>query len=270
MRVLVTGAAGFIGVGVREILRQEHDLRLLDLVAVEGPWESIVGSVADLRTVYHAMEGMDAVVHLASAIPETGEFGTESRLPSDVPMDVNVKGTFNVLESARRLGLSRVVHLSSAAVITGYGPQTRIERDTPSRFEGLYPLTKELQEVMCRHYSRVYGLSVVWFRVWSAVDSRLRTDRNGRPLTPASFSFGLVCRYDVGKACARALEAPGMRFDLFHLMPTAEGRKRFDYERVEQVLGLTDACDFEFLRPVDQSGGAPPNHNTRRKPLPRA
>ncbi len=248
MKVLVTGAAGFIGLGVREILKDGHDLRLLDLLPVEGPWESLAGSVVDLATVHQAMEGMEAVVHLASAIPETGEFGSESQLPSDIPMDLNVKGTFNVLECARRVGVKRVIHLSSGAVITGYGRETHIDRDTPSKFSGLYPLTKELQEVMCRHYAEVHGLPVVMFRVWSTVDSRLRTDRNGRPLTSASYGFGLVCRYDIGRACGLALEHPHMAFDLFHIMPTVEGRKRCDYERVEQVLGLADARDFEFLR----------------------
>lgn len=251
MKVLVTGAAGFVGVGVREILDDGHDLRLLDLLPVEGPWESLTGSVTDMTTVYQAMQGMDAVVHLASAIPETGEFGTESRLPSNVPMDLNVRGTFNVLECARRLGLKKVIHMSSGAVVTGYGRETYIHRDTPSKFRGLYPLTKELQEVMCRHYFQTHGLPVVIIRVWSVVDSRLRTNRNGRPLAPESYSFGLVCRYDVGRTCKLALEHPNMDFDIFHIMPTAEGRKYFDHERAEKVLGLADACDFEFLRSND-------------------
>lgn len=255
MRVLVTGAAGFVGVGVREILKDGHDLRLLDLAQVDGPWESLTGSVTDIAAVHQAMQGMDAVVHLASAIPETGEFGTESQLPSDVPMDVNVKGTFNVLECAWRLGLKKVIHMSSGAVVTGYGRETYIHRNTPSKFRGLYPLTKELQEVMCRHYFQTYGLPVIIIRCWSVVDSRMRTDRDGLPLTPDSYRLGLVCRYDVGKACKLALEHPNLTFDIFHIMPTAEGRKHFDYERMEKVLGLANACDFEFLRSDESDVG---------------
>ena len=208
-----------------------------------------------MAAVHRAMQGMDAVVHLASAIPETGEFGTESQLPSDIPMDLNVKGTFNVLECARRLGLKRIIHMSSGAVVTGYDRTTHIHRDTPSKFRGLYPLTKELQEVMCRHYFQAYGLSVVIIRIWSAVDSHLQTNRDGRPLTPGSYSFGLVCRYDVGKACKLALEHPHLTFDIFHIMPTAEGRRYSDHDRVEQVLGLADACDFEFLRSDESNVG---------------
>jgi nucleoside-diphosphate-sugar epimerase len=65
MRVLLTGAAGFVGKAATEVLRREHEVRLFDVVPIPSEPEMLVGDIADFRTATEALAGMDAVVNLA-------------------------------------------------------------------------------------------------------------------------------------------------------------------------------------------------------------
>jgi nucleoside-diphosphate-sugar epimerase len=252
MNVLITGAGGFVGKAVVEVFKDRHHLRLFDQtqIPIEAPHESVAGNIADIHQVMEAMEGIEGVVNLAIA---NEGYGSETELPNDRPMDVSVKGTFNILETARRHTVRRIVHMSSGAVVTGYGRETYIYADIPHKFTGLYPLTKHLQEQLCRAYAQAYGMSIICLRPWSVVDGRERMTKGyggkpGAPLKKESYNFGLICRYDLAEACDLALKMEDAHFEVFHTMPTAEGRKSFDQDRTEQALGWKPVHDFEPLR----------------------
>src|SRR6266542_157762 len=100
--VLVTGATGEVARGVLPFLQKEFDLRLL---ALDPPGD-------DPR-------GVEAVLHLAVATGHSGTF--EDDTFNDCRFDVNVKGTFHVFETARRLRVRRVVYVSSLMVSWGQG-----------------------------------------------------------------------------------------------------------------------------------------------------
>ena len=70
MKILITGAAGRVGTELCKELATSHQLRLLDVHPAKDPaGEFIQGSVADWDTVKRAVEGMDAVAHLAIHSP---------------------------------------------------------------------------------------------------------------------------------------------------------------------------------------------------------
>src|SRR5437868_6212819 len=90
--VLVTGSAGRIGRAVvRELTARGHRVRGLDLVPTPGADTSLVGSITDAAVVRRAVEGAQAVVHLA-ATPDDDDFLTKL-LPN------NVVGVYHVLEA---------------------------------------------------------------------------------------------------------------------------------------------------------------------------
>ena len=111
-RVLITGAAGAIGVTVHEGLSGRYALlRLADrraLTTRHDSEEAVVCDITDPDAVRRALTGIDCVVHLAG-IPRENTW--ETILPN------NIVGTYHVFEAARACGVRRVVYASSNHVV---------------------------------------------------------------------------------------------------------------------------------------------------------
>lgn len=126
MSVLVTGADGFIGSHLTEALvRGGYEVRAfvlynsfnswgwLDRCAddVRGNFEVFAGDVRDPHGVREAMRGCDSVLHLAALIAIPYSYHSP-----DTYVDTNIKGTLNIVQAARDLGVGKVVHASTSEV----------------------------------------------------------------------------------------------------------------------------------------------------------
>ena len=118
MKVLVLGAAGWVGRAVLANLEGMHDIRAFDSgpeaweqsAEIDGEWaqgEIVHGDISDFATVESALDGIDGVIHLAM-------LGGEYRDGDVLPFTINLKGLWNVLEICDRKGIARVVHVGSA------------------------------------------------------------------------------------------------------------------------------------------------------------
>lgn len=126
MNVLITGGLGWLGKALTEIVSRHHTVRVFDLESVAAPREEldfnsevVYGSVTDFEVVQSAVEGQEAVVH--AAVASTVLRGLYK--PDDpVPMDVNVRGTYNVLEAACQAGVDQVIQIAAAETHVDHPP----------------------------------------------------------------------------------------------------------------------------------------------------
>ena len=180
-RVLVTGADGFIGSHLAERLVGEGaEVRAFCLYNSRGSagWldetpsevrEAIdvqLGDIRDARLVERAVDGIDIVFHLAAliAIPY-------SYIAAESFVDTNVRGTLNVLEAARRAGVTRLIHTSTSEV---YGtPESLPIRETHAlQAQSPYAASKTAADQLALSFHRSYELPVVVLRPFNTYGPR--------------------------------------------------------------------------------------------------
>jgi uronate dehydrogenase len=238
MKVLITGAGGYVGTRLSRALEGEHDLRLGDLVPPGNDPRWVALDVTRPESVAAAVRGVEAVVHLAVASGREGE--EEDEAFNQLRFDVNVKGTWNVLEAARSAGVRRFVFTSSLMVVWGYPPPAVVASDAPARPVGTYALTKFLGEQLCEQYARQHGLSVVCLRISKPID--LEEERwKQRAIRPQWLALP-----DLVRAYRLALAAPGIGFAVVTLVGDSS-RCRWDLSGAERVLGYRPGVRLEDL-----------------------
>jgi UDP-glucose 4-epimerase len=172
-RILVTGGAGFVGSSVVQALLARGDqVTVLDS-GVSAGFEYLAGSGAsvaqgDVREradVEQAMDGCDAVVHLAAQASVTASLADPL---SDAA--VNLDASLVLLDLARLNGVRRFVFASSNAVVSGHAPPAH-EQMVPSPVTP-YGAAKAAVEAYLSAYSRAYGLDAVALRFANAYGPR--------------------------------------------------------------------------------------------------
>jgi UDP-glucose 4-epimerase len=182
-KVLVTGGAGFIGSTIVRTLLAEHDadVAVLDNLLsgyrenLEGlPVRFLEGDVRDAAMVDEAVRGRDTVFHLAASVGNTRSI----EHPIDDSM-INVIGTLNVLEAARRHGARKVVFSSSAGIF-GELKTLPIREDHPVEPDSPYGASKLGAEKLCLSYAKLYpSLSCVCLRYFNVYGVNQRYDAYG-------------------------------------------------------------------------------------------
>jgi nucleoside-diphosphate-sugar epimerase len=159
--VLVTGGSGKIGkAALPELVKAGYSIRAIQLpeepVDVDGV-EVMEGTLADPTLADRAIEDMDAVLHLANV--------KENR---ELFMDVNVKGTFYLLDASMRCGhIKQFIQAGSdarAGIYYDPQPVPITESHPHSGYPGYYPLSKVLEETLCEQYIIQHNLPVTALR----------------------------------------------------------------------------------------------------------
>ncbi len=168
---VITGGAGFIGSHLaRELVHIGQRVRVLDnfsygsrahLADIADQIDLVEGDTRDWHAVQQALEGADFVLHHAALVSVAES--VENPLATE---EVNVHGTSNVLEAARRQGVRRVVFASSSAVY-GNRPQLPYREDTPEDCQSPYAWSKHAGERLCSLYTHLYKLETVILRYFN-------------------------------------------------------------------------------------------------------
>jgi UDP-glucose 4-epimerase len=194
-RVLVTGGAGFVGATlVRRLVDSGHAVRVLDnfttgdathLQGVDA--ELVEGDIRDARTMDEALGGIESVVHLAAA----GSVVMSVADPA-ANFNVNVFGTFQVLDAARRAGVERTVLASTGGALIGDAVPPVNELSLPKPISP-YGASKLAGEGYAHAFAKAYVLRTIALRFanaygpWSerkrgAVTTFFRAINSGEPI----------------------------------------------------------------------------------------
>lgn len=172
-KVLVTGGAGFIGSHlVDKLISRGYSVVVLDNfhsgkiesfreILGRESFEMIEGDIRDRKAVREAMDGVDAVVHLAALIDVE-----ESVNNPFETHNVNVNGTLNILVEAARSGVKKCVFASSTAVYGEANPLP-LKEEHPPKPTSPYAASKVSAECYCRVFNSCYGLDTVILRCFN-------------------------------------------------------------------------------------------------------
>lgn len=181
MKVLVTGADGFIGSHLtEELVKQGHDVRAfvyynsfnswgwLDGIAAstKNQLEVFAGDIRDPNGLRVATKGVDAVLHLAALIAIPFSYHSP-----DSYVDTNIKGTLNVLQAARDLGTNRVL-VTSTSEVYGTAKYVPIDENHPYQGQSPYSATKIGADRLAESFYRSFDLPVTIVRPFNTYGPR--------------------------------------------------------------------------------------------------
>jgi UDP-glucose 4-epimerase len=224
--ILVTGGAGFVGATlVRRLVASGYRVRVLDNLSsgdaahLAGVGAELVkGDIRDPGAVDGALAGCGAVVHLAAAGSVTGSVADPV-----ANFEVNVVGTFRVLDAARRGGVARVVQASTGGALVGDAAPPVDEWSLPKPLSP-YGASKLAGEGYAHAFAKAYGMRTVAVRFgnvygpWCArkrgvLNAFFSALHDGRPLViygDGTASRDYVHVSDIAAALQLALESPGV------------------------------------------------------------
>ena len=173
MKILLTGAAGFIGSNlIPALLARGHQVRAIDNFSTGAPWriepylgqagfEFIEGDLSDWPTAQAACQGMEAICHQAAlgSVPRSIDQPSNS-------LQHNVLAFSHLAQAAREAGTRRWVYASSSSV---YGDDVQLPKVETRLGKPLspYAISKLSNELLAENFGRLYGLECIGFRYFN-------------------------------------------------------------------------------------------------------
>ncbi len=167
MKVLVTGAAGFLGSHLTEkLIENGHEVRVLMHYDSNNNWgwlenseykkniEFVFGDIRDFDSVFSAMQGIDEVFHLAALIGIPYSY-----LSPLAYIKTNIEGTYNVLQSAKLLNTRNII-ITSTSETYGSAQYIPIDEKHPKVGQSPYSATKIGADNLAESFHRSFGLPI--------------------------------------------------------------------------------------------------------------
>lgn len=180
-KVLVTGADGFIGSHLTELLlEQGYDVRAFAFYNSFNSWgwldalpkekleevDVFTGDIRDPNGIREAMKGVDQVFHLAALIAIPFSYHSP-----DSYVDTNIKGTLNVLQAARDLELSRII-VTSTSEVYGSAKYVPIDENHPYQGQSPYSATKIGADRLAESFYRSFNMPISIVRPFNTYGPR--------------------------------------------------------------------------------------------------
>jgi nucleoside-diphosphate-sugar epimerase len=233
--VLITGATGGIGRDLSRRLADRFEVRSGVRREVTDLPNPVMCKLREFESVRSAVEGADAVIHLAAQAWENDVY--RFMIPD------NVTGCYNVFEASRQAGVKRVVFASTNHVVGKYLEEgRRVAEDVPVRPDTIYAVTKVFGEALGRYYAERHGLSVISARIgWFLPAEQAADAEHARGAW-----WQWISPRDMAHFMERCLRAEGITYEVLNCA-SDNGRGLLDVSRAKKVIGYRPQDDFERL-----------------------
>jgi CDP-paratose 2-epimerase len=288
MNILITGGAGFIGSNLAAHFSKKHTVTVFDSFTRKGTEKNldwlkslnrevsvVKGDIADSKALDKLVVGKDAILHLAAQVAVTSSVEDPKR-----DFEVNLLGTFTLLEAVRKAGHKPLVTYASTNKVYGDIDATRpvkerqkpVSEKQPLDFYSPYACSKGGADCYVHDYSRIYGIPTVVFRksciygvhqfgnedqgwvahfVRQAVAGKpITIYGNGHQIRDLLNIEDLVRLYDmavhnVSKVSGQVFNVGGGRKNAVNLLQILA--------KLEKLMGRKIAVTYDKVRPGDQS-----------------
>ncbi len=242
MKILLTGAAGFIGFHTAQVLLARGDSVVgfdnmnayydptlkearLKILKEQKGFTFIKGDILDRPTLAKAMTGVDRVIHLAALAGVRHAFDHP-----DEYIDINITGFFHVLDEVRKQKIPGLIYASSSSVYGGNDKLPASETDRTDNQVSLYGMNKKDNELMAHTYHHLYGTHVTGLRFFTVYGPYGRPDM-------ALFLFTDAILH-------------GKPLSIF-----GEGKMQRDFTYVDDIVsGIIASCDKNYPEEVFNLG----------------
>ncbi len=190
-KILVTGAGGFIGSHLTELLVSKgYDVKAfvhynssnkwgwLDNSTIKNDVEVITGDIRDMDSVFAAMQGCDSIFHLAALIGIPYSY-----ISPQAYIKTNIDGTYNILQSARQLSVEKII-VTSTSETYGTAQYVPIDENHPMVGQSPYSATKIGADQLAISYYKSFDLPVKIVRPFNTYGPR----QSARAIIPTVIS----------------------------------------------------------------------------------
>lgn len=237
-RVVVTGGSGRVGKYVVAQLMKNHEVVVADLKPSEHDVEFIEANVMDLEAVRKAVVGADAVIHLAA-------IDFDWKAPEEEYINVNVRGTWHVLQACRDAGVKKVILCSSISACglsemrkdwtPKYLPVDEMHENKPYQ---AYSVSKIVMEQMAKSFADATDMEVICLRPLAVVlPETIREYIKFVDDPERNWLFYYIWAEDLAKAFEAAVDIEGLKYGVFFISADDSSHPKATLDWYEEIIG---------------------------------
>jgi nucleoside-diphosphate-sugar epimerase len=256
MRILLVGGSGHVGTFVTPYLREQHEIRVLDLHAPQHDVEFVRGSIDDPAALREALSDVDAFVTMVMQGGQDGVERSHTIAQAQSNYTVNCTGLHLLLLTAFELNIQCGVHTSTMSVHQRERRYYPSEEDVPMDGPNVYGLTKRFSEEICRYFAREYDMSLAALRI---TGPRTRTQfleqYSDPPRRPWGTPLYITDEEDLARAYLAALDFVSKghgRFESFFISGDTEHHE-VNMSKAKMLLGWEPRAHLDLGLPARET-----------------